>query len=76
MKKMACEFAIPGAVPAGKYAGARIADLPTEDLDFVAREHCRNPAVTRILQNELRRRKKRSARRVPLPIALARPLFQ
>jgi hypothetical protein len=76
MKTMAGEFAIPAAVPEGKYAGTRIADIPTEDLGFVAREQRRNPAIARILENELRRRKKHSARRAPLHRALARPLFR
>lgn len=65
MKTMAGEFAIPDVVPTGKYAGARIADLPTEDLGFVLRDHRRLPTFVQAVDIELRRRKRRGTRLAP-----------
>ncbi len=56
MKTTTAEFAIPAVVPYGKYAGTRIADLPTEDLGFLLREHRRIPRLARAIEFELRRR--------------------
>lgn len=65
MRTMAGEFAVPDVVPEGKYAGTRIADLPTEDLGIVLREHRRLPRFVQAIDIELRRRKKRAVRRHP-----------
>ncbi len=65
MKTITGELAVPDVVPEGKYAGARIADLPTEDLGIVLREHRRLPQFARAIDFELRRRRKRGARKHP-----------
>jgi uncharacterized protein (DUF3820 family) len=65
MKATAAEFAVPDVVPEGKYAGTRIADLPTEDLSVVLREHRRLPQFARAIDFELRRRRKRRMRPSP-----------
>lgn len=62
MKTTVAEFAVPDVVPKDKYAGTRIADLPTEDLGFVLREHRRVPRLARAIDFELQRRKKRGSR--------------
>jgi hypothetical protein len=67
MKAIIAEFAVPNVIPRGKYAGSRIADLPTEDLGFLLREHRRAPRLARAIEFELHRRKKR--RSVPRTIA-------
>ena len=59
MKTITADFTIPDIVPRGKYAGTRIADLPTEDLGFLLREHRRAPRLARAIEFELLRRKKR-----------------
>lgn len=66
MKTITAEFAVPDVVPEGKFAGARIADLLTEDLGIVLREHRRLPNFAAAIDIELRRRKKRAARRKTL----------
>ena len=66
MKTITAEFTIPDVVPRGKYAGVRIADLPTEDLGFVLREQRRAPRLARAIEFELLRRKKRVPR-LPRP---------
>lgn len=62
MKTITADFAVPDVVPEGKYAGTRIADLPTEDLGIVLREHRRLPQLARTIDFELRRRKRRGTR--------------
>jgi hypothetical protein len=62
MKATTAEFTVPDVVPEGKYAGSRIADLPTEDLSIVLREHWRLPRFVQAINSELRRRKKRGTR--------------
>jgi hypothetical protein len=61
MKATTAEFTVPDVVPEGKYAGTRIADLPTEDLSVVLREHRRLPRFVQAIEFERRRRKKQAA---------------
>lgn len=66
MKTITADFAAPGVVPYGKYAGTRVVDIPTEDLGFLLREHRRAPRLARAIHVELHRRKKRPSRKSPV----------
>lgn len=67
--KTAGEFTVPDVVLEGKYAGTRIADLPTEDLGIVLREHRRLPRFVQGIDIERRPHESRSARINPLRTA-------